>query len=129
LTYEQQEQTAFCDWCDAIAFRRWTPELDRFPLFSIPNEGRMSGRTGKGRNRAGRRKGIPDLFIPIPRGERHGLFIEMKRSKENGGGRVSKEQHEWLDLLSDLGYCTMVCYGCDEAIEALTWYMEGNNGQ
>lgn len=45
-----------------------------------------------------------------------GCCIEMKRRK---GGVVSDEQKEWLSALSELGWATAVCKGCDEAISFL----------
>lgn len=64
--------------------------------------------------------GIPDIFIPIPVGDYHGLWIEMKREV---GGVVSPEQQQWMAALSADGYAVMVCHGADEAIRMIEGYI------
>lgn len=71
--------------------------------------------------RSGMKKGVPDLFLPIPRHDYHGLFIELKRAK---GGTVSKEQKQWLNDLNEQGYLAVVCKGADEAIKTITDYLK-----
>jgi hypothetical protein len=51
---------------------------------------------------------VPDLFIP-----EWGLWVEMKRAK---GGKVSKDQKDWLDYLANCGYRVIVCLGKTDAI-------------
>lgn len=68
----------------------------------------------------GVRAGIPDLFLAIARGEWHGLWIEMKRRK---GGFLSDPQRTALLALKLEGYSTAVCYGWDEAREAIVDYL------
>lgn len=63
-------------------------------------------------------KGFPDLFIPVPLGQYHGLMIEMKA--ENG--RLSADQRKWLTYLRDHLYATAVCYSEDEAIAVIKKY-------
>lgn len=63
--------------------------------------------------------GYPDIFIPYPVGEHHGLYIELKRQK---GGVVSDAQKDWLDFLSKQGYFTAVTYGLDEAKNVVLKY-------
>ena len=65
--------------------------------------------------------GFPDLFIPVPRGIFHGMFIEMKRQK---GGSVSDEQMFWLSTLTGMDYWSMVACGATEAIESIDKYMK-----
>ena len=71
----------------------------------------------------GLKPGHPDLEILEPRGQYHGLFIEMKRQKN---GKVSNQQSECLKALNERGYKAIVCRGADAAIEAIKEYM--NNG-
>ena len=66
--------------------------------------------------------GIPDLFIPVPKDGKHGIWIEMKKEK---GGVVSPEQREWLEARAADGYATAVCHGADEAIKIIQDYLEG----
>jgi len=68
----------------------------------------------------GVKKGVSDFFFAKPCGSKHGLFIELKRTK---GGRVSDEQESWIKLARSLGYEAEVCYGCDEAISLVKSYV------
>ena len=69
--------------------------------------------------RTGYVKGFPDLFIYEPRGEFHGLAIEMKKEK---GGTASPEQKEWQEQLRNRGYCSYICKGNEEAIKVIDEY-------
>lgn len=62
--------------------------------------------------------GVPDLFLPVPRQNYHGLYIEMKSEK----GRVTENQHWFLTNAEGLGYKTVVCYSANEAISAIQAY-------
>ena len=106
---EDLEQEAVIEWCD----------LKRIPVVHIPNEGKRSAAYALRMKRMGLRPGFPDLFIPLARGNYHGLFIEMKY----GDGRVSSDQKDWLELLSREGYRAAVCRGFDAAIKEITAYM------
>lgn len=113
---EAQEQTTLFKW---TRYTRATyPELAL--LFHIPNEGARSTITGVHLRQQGMKKGVPDLFLPVARGEFHGLFIEMKSKN----GRPTAEQKWWLDRLRQQGYRAEVCYGCDEAIQVLEDYLD-----
>ena len=70
----------------------------------------------------GMKNGIADLSLPVARHDYHGLFIEMKR---NDGGEIRDEQNEFLEFVATQGYYGQVCYGYDEAVECLEWYMKG----
>ena len=66
--------------------------------------------------------GIPDLQIPVPSGNYHSLFIEMKKEK---GGVLSVEQKEWLSMLEGYGHKAARANGADEAIKIIQDYLEG----
>jgi hypothetical protein len=72
--------------------------------------------------RTGYVKGFPDLFIYEPRGEFHGLAIEMKKEK---GGVASPEQKRWQDDLRNRNYCSYICKGSEEAIKRIDEYLNG----
>jgi hypothetical protein len=99
-------------------------------LYATPNGAWLAGnqrqRIGQWRKlvNEGVKKGVPDLCLPVARRGYHGCYIEMKRSKRE---KPSAEQTEWIAGLTNEGYCARVCYGADEAIELLTWYMEAND--
>lgn len=69
----------------------------------------------------GMKKGIPDLFLPVARHGYHGLFIEMKR---DDGGAVSSEQKAFMKFAEEQGYLDKVCFGYEEAKDALEWYLK-----
>lgn len=74
--------------------------------------------------RTGYVKGFPDLFIYEPRGEFHGLAIEMKKEK---GGTVSPEQKEWQEQLRDRNYLSYICKGAEDAIKKIDEYFKIDN--
>ena len=69
----------------------------------------------------GYKKGFPDLFIYEPRGDHHGLAIELKK---DSGGRVSPSQKEWQQALEMRGYKATVAKGYAEAVRVLEWYLD-----
>lgn len=95
------------------------PELAM--LFHIPNGGKRDARTAAILKRQGVKAGVPDLCLPVPRGGYHGLFIELKTKT----GRLSDNQERWLKALTIEGYKAIVCYGHEEATEALANYIRG----
>lgn len=96
------------------------PDL-RF-LFHVPNGGLRSKASAGRLKAAGVKAGVPDLFLPAPRGKYHGLWIEMKV----GANKPTPIQSYWLESLSQLGYKTAVCYGAHEAIAAIAAYLTEN---
>lgn len=115
---EDEEQMAVVRWAELMQ-SRW-PELQW--LFHIPNGGKR-GKIEAARFKAmGVKAGVPDLCLPVPKGGYHGLYIEMKRRK---GGRVSRDQREWIDGLRKNGYCVYRCDGCHQAQYVLEAYVRG----
>ena len=116
---EHDEQKLLVSWCSQVA--AIYPGADR--IFAIPNAGKRSPRAGKWMKEEGLKEGVPDLFIPVRRGDKAGLFIEMK----HGSGKPTKVQAEWLRFLSR-DYETAVCWSCGEAIEVIKrYYREGRS--
>ncbi len=116
LPKEGAEQAALMSWAQMQSWR-W-PELKM--LFHIPNGGARS-KAEAGRFQAeGVKAGVPDLFLPVPRGEWHGLFIELKRRE---GGRLSEEQKKWIPALQNQGYRVEVCKGWEAAAELIRNYL------
>jgi len=98
---------------------RW-PELGM--LYSIPNGGKRSKITGAILKREGQKAGVPDLCLPVPRGEYHGLYIEMKRQKKSS---ISPEQVQWIAALRGQGYRAEICLGAAAAWEVIQEYVRG----
>lgn len=113
---EDEEQAAVFEWADLSA-GRW-PELRL--LFHVPNGGLRNKVTAARMKMLGVKAGVPDLFLPVARGEWYGLFIEMKRRK---GGKLSPLQVDWMEALGRQGYKTVVCFGADAAITAIEDYL------
>ena len=61
--------------------------------------------------RTGYVKGFPDIFIYEPKGQWHGLAIEMKTAK----GVMSQHQKEWQNELIKRGYIAVTCKSFDQA--------------
>ena len=112
---EDQEQEAFINYCQMMASKYKGLDL----IYAIPNGGSRNQIEAVKLKRTGVKAGVPDLFLPVARNGKHGLYIEMKRAK---GGRVSDLQKEWLIKLENQGYETAVCHGLDEAIKVVEEY-------
>jgi len=114
---ESQEQQAVFEW--AKYSRIQYPELDL--LYHIPNGGHR-GKAAAGQFKAeGVKSGVPDICLPVARGNFHGLYIEMKRER---GSFTSENQKQWLKRLLEQGYFAVVCKGWHEAVKVITKYLE-----
>lgn len=113
---EHDEQKALITWADLQAAKH--PEL--YLLYAIPNGGARSRATAGKLKAEGVRSGVPDLCLPVPRGDFHGLYIEMKRSK---GGFTSATQKWWHAALLGLSHSVRVCKSFEEGREALLEYL------
>ena len=115
---EAQEQRALFQWA-GLAEQQY-PELKL--LHHIPNGGKRDARTAVNLKREGVKAGVPDICLPVARGQYHGLYIELKAGKN----KTSTKQKEWLNALSKEGYATKVCYGWVEARETIEGYLSLN---
>lgn len=118
---ESAEQEALFRWANWMEGQH--PELAL--MFYVPNGGSRNSVEAANLKRQGVKPGVPDLFLPVPRGIYHGLFIELKRYK---GGRVSKEQTEWMAALRTMGFVAEVANGWEQAAEIISIYLKGENG-
>jgi len=116
---EASEQAALFQWSKVMSLKdarlRW--------LFSIPNGTAASSPAEAVKaKRTGRKKGVPDLFLPVPSREYHGLFVELKR--RNGRmSDLSDEQEMWIRMLTEQGYKTAVCFGWEDAAKTISIYL------
>ena len=115
---EAQEQRALFKWA-GLAEQKY-PELRL--LHHIPNGGKREARTAINLKREGVKAGVPDICLPVARGEYHGLYIELKAGKN----KTSSKQEEWIKLLIEQGYYVKVCYGWLEAREVIESYLSLN---
>lgn len=100
---------------------RWAAMYDELKLMHhIPNGGRRDLREAAWLKKCGVKAGVPDIFLPVPKGMYHGLYIEMKISN---GGKLSPSQSQWLTDLREQGYRCEVCHGAEAAIATIEHYM------
>ena len=119
---EHTEQVALIQW-----YRMQYPKYAKC-LFSIPNGAHLAGdarlRAIKMNNlkASGLVPGVSDLMLMIHKGGWHGLFIEMKVK----GGKLSDSQKEFMTVATAMGYQAVVCYGFNEAKDAINNYLQSN---
>ena len=92
INSEHDLQTAVMAECERRALTQ--PEYGL--LFAIPNGQYRPGQ----RMEAGLKDGVLDLFWPVPIGQHHGLFIELKWKKN----KPKPKQLEWARRLRNRGY-------------------------
>lgn len=113
---ETAEQAAVFEWAE------W--QVGKFPelklMYHVPNEGKRSAVTGARLRREGMKKGVSDICLPVPRGEFHGLYIELKAK----GGKPTKEQIAFLDGITEQGYFGCICYGAETAEKTILSYLK-----
>jgi hypothetical protein len=113
-TSEHSHQAALFAWA-AIATKQY-PELKW--MFAIPNQ-RHGVIAGARMKAEGVKAGVWDIFLPAPRGNWNGMFIEMKV----GSNMLSKEQAIFGQCMSDNDYFICVCYSWEEARYAIQTYL------
>lgn len=116
LSSEADEQAAVFEW--ALYMKGAYPELEL--MYHTPNGGRRNKAEAANLKRQGVKPGVPDICLPVPRGEHHGLYIEMKY----GENKPTTEQRQWLKELGNQGYQTAVCYNAQTAIEVILMYLK-----
>jgi hypothetical protein len=116
---EFMEQKALFDWA-AIA-ERYYPELCM--MFHVPNGGSRNQIEAKHLKISGVKSGVPDIFLPVPRGNVHGLWIEMKSET----GTLSGQQRSWMTALREYGYSVAICFSAEEAMQIIKLYLKGKD--
>ena len=93
---EAQHQINVIKWTQQPGIRRKYPELKL--LYHIPNERKCSQIQGRQLKLQGVKSGVPDLHLPVARGEYLSLYIELKAEK----GKVSDNQNWWITELQEV---------------------------
>jgi hypothetical protein len=114
---ESAEQIALFQW--AVWQEKTVPEL--ILLYHIPNGGKRYVTTARRLKAEGVKSGVPDLCLPVSRGGFPGLYIELKRVS---GNTATDNQAGWIAALERQGYKALVCYGWEEAADAITQYLK-----
>lgn len=112
---ESQEQTALIRWADL------NNDIGPY-LIHIPNGGSRNPAEAANLKRQGVRAGVSDLLLARPRGQFHGLWIELKRNRL-ARPKISESQIIWINRVREEGYAAEVCYGFDEAKEVISRYI------
>lgn len=113
---EQELQIAFFEWA------KW--QKGRYPelrlMHHIPNGGKRSKAEAAIFKAMGVKRGVPDVFLPVPRGIYHGLYIEFK----SDSGTPTSDQKEFLKSLQEAGYFVCVSNKLDKAISITERYLK-----
>lgn len=118
---EHQEQSNVISWAKT--------QINVYPalinLYAVPNASKCSFGAAKYRNAEGLKSGVPDLVLAVQNKDYGSLYIEMKRSdrKNEKDGGSSENQIKWRKNLNTFGMLSIVCYGFDEAREAILAYL------
>ena len=94
--------------------------LSRF-FVKITNEGKRSYGHIKYLKKEGFNKGVSDslLAYPICNKGKIGLWMEAKSK----GGKLTKEQEDWINLMRWIGFDAVVYRSVDEGIQAIKDYL------
>jgi len=112
---EAQEQCVLFNWRERNIQN--IPELQM--MFATLNGVPLPIRLATQAKNQGNIRGVPDVMLLVPRGNYHGLMIEMKVK----GGRLSPEQKAWGKNATAYGYLYQVCFSADEAIDCIKEYL------
>ncbi|UZA31538.1 VRR-NUC domain-containing protein [Moraxella bovis] len=124
---EDNEQIAVISWA---RWQKWADGKIADYLHHSPNGGKRHITTATRFKAMGTKAGFPDLFLFIPHGGYHGLFIELKApkgktkdGKHKQAGKVSELQQAMIDRLNAQGYKAVVAYGATGAIDEIKAYL------
>lgn len=115
---------------------KWLKRKKRIiPIFRTDYSAGLKLTAGQAKNhtRMQSGRGYPDLWIPKPVGEYHGLFIELKRNRDDilnkdgslSGAKHIREQLAVLIQLRDLGYAAAFAVGHSQAKQVINDYLAG----
>lgn len=114
---EHDIQVSLFQWA-ARASRDW-PELDF--MFAIPNGGQRNKIIAAKLKREGVKAGVPDVFLPAPRGGYSGMWIELKYGK----GKLSDAQARFLGAMARMGYYAVAARDWQDLAVEIVNYLKG----
>ena len=118
---ESEHQQALFQWAGLMEAIH--PELAM--MFHVPNGGKRDKATAIRLKAEGVKPGVPDIVLPVARGNFHSLWIELKVD----GGKPSPDQLEWQKNLRREGHCAKICYGWDAARQIIEKYLKLPKGE
>lgn len=118
---EHAQQVAFFAWC---AIQSKTDPRFKW-VHAIPNGGERNKIVASRMKSEGVRSGVADVFLPIPCGQWHGLYIEFKKpgleNHKNGG--LKPEQLVFRDFALSQNFGYFVAYSWLQAKETVLNYL------
>ena len=122
LTGETAVQIAVVKW-----FKLQYPKHHK-RIMQLQNEGKRSVAGHKISVAMGLFPGASDLFISVPMGGYHGLWVELKRKafrKSENPEHVAR-QIDFIEDKIEIGFAGGIRKGSEDAIEFIRQYMNGN---
>lgn len=105
-----------------VEWARWASRSAKYPMLEMLhcslNGVKLSKSQAGIAKGQGMLSGVPDLFLPVPRGKYHGLYIEMK----HGSNTLTDNQKKFLQNAANVGFAVSVCYSAQEAIKRIEDY-------
>jgi hypothetical protein len=117
--YEHYEQVELFNWIYE------TQQEYILDFYAVANGGIRPGFSGANLKDEGVTSGQPDVNCDLPRGNYHGLRIEMKW----GDNKPSKEQKVIMNRRVLNGYFCALCYSSIEGTEVIDEYLSLKNGE
>ncbi len=114
---EHAHQVALFMWAASPEVRTKYPQLEY--MFAIPNGGERNKAVASKLKAEGVKKGVVDIFLPVPVAGWHGLFIEMKKPGET----PTDKQKEFMDAMKAKGYGAVCCDHWTKARDTIVAYL------
>ena len=89
-------------------------------LFAIPNGGKRNPKEAARLKAEGVVSGIPDLFLSVPKGKYHGMFMELKNGKSNN---LTENQKRMMYKLQMFGYKTVIIRSLEDFEKNIEEYL------
>ncbi len=90
-------------------------------MWHTVNEGKRDAFYGSMLAKRGKKPGVPDWIVLMPKNGYSSLLIELKRSRKIDSS-IPKDEREFLLNIENYGACCVVAYGCLAALEAINDY-------
>lgn len=115
---EDCHQAALFCWAALPDVQAKYPEFYRL-LFAIPNGGERNKAVAAKMKATGTKADVSDIFLSVPRGGYHGLYVELKKI----GGRPRPGQLQFIEAARAEGFAGCVIEGWEAARDAIVSYM------
>ena len=112
---EHDMQVGLFQWA-AYAGNQY-PELAL--MFAVPNGGFRHPSVAAKMKAEGVKPGVPDVCLPVPRGQFCGLWLELKKP----GGYPTPAQTAWHKRLTEVGHRVEIVRSIADAIDVIVEYL------